>query len=76
MNDYKTTANQNGQRLGQFINNAIQDYLVILDREHSDFEVGQTLFFLSDEELEKILSTYQRVIEARKPVGFTSEGQA
>ena len=73
MNDYKTTANQNGQRLGQFINNAIQDYLVILDREHSDFEVGQTLFFLSDEELERILATYQRVLEARKPVGFTSK---
>lgn len=64
-------AEQNSQRLGQFIFNAVSDHLKSLDKENGEFEVANALFFMSDEQLNTVLTTYGRVLDARKPSGFS-----
>ena len=66
-------SSQNGQRAGQFLHNAISDYLRTHDREMSDHDVANVLFYISNDDLERIVGTYADVLTARSNYGFKGD---
>jgi hypothetical protein len=71
MKEYIELAQAHNQRVGQFINNAICEYLTANNRVTTDEEVAQCLFYLDDQTLYNAVRHYDRLLTARKPVGFT-----
>lgn len=68
--DYTTIASNNGQRYGQFLWNALCNYLEVEQRRADDQDVSNALFYFSNEDIERVLGSYERILEARKPLGF------
>ena len=64
------SAKKNGLRIGQFINSAVSEYLYEAKRECGDVEVACCLFYLSDEELNKILTRFGNILNAKSSIGF------
>lgn len=58
MDKYIKYAEENGQRLGQFISNAISRYLIDHNRGADDYDVGNALFFMDDKDLDIACGRY------------------
>ena len=67
-------ANSHGQRSGQFISNSIADHLRALDRDFTDHDIGNLLFHISNDDLDRIVNTYANVLNARKGLTEVSNG--